>query len=51
VDAAAIADARVDPDGVKAGETGSNKYRLEFTPIDAVKPETPEYDLTKRRED
>jgi hypothetical protein len=43
----AIADARVDPDSVKAVENGTNKYRLEFTPLGAVKPETPGYDLNR----
>jgi hypothetical protein len=43
----AIADARVDPDSVKASETGTNQYRLEFTPIGAIKPETLDYDLNK----
>jgi hypothetical protein len=44
---AAIADARVDPDSVKAREIGTNKYRLQFTPIGAIKPETLDYDLNK----
>jgi hypothetical protein len=43
----AIADARVDPDSVQAREIGTNKYRLEFTPMSAIKTETPEYDLNK----
>jgi hypothetical protein len=43
----AIADARVDPDSVKARETGANKYRLEFMPAGAIKPETLDYDLNK----
>jgi hypothetical protein len=43
----AIADARVDPDSVKAAEIGTNQYRLEFTPIGAIKPETLDYDLHK----
>ncbi|MDR1127697.1 MAG: hypothetical protein LBL20_00150 [Treponema sp.] len=43
----AIADARVDPDSVKAREIGANQYRLEFTPIGAIKPETLDYDLNK----
>jgi hypothetical protein len=43
----AIADARVDPDSVKARETAPNQYRLEFTPIGAIKPETLDYDLNK----
>ncbi|MDR0637591.1 MAG: hypothetical protein LBG27_01590 [Spirochaetaceae bacterium] len=44
---AAIADARVDPDSVKARETGTHKYRLEFMPMGAIKPEALEYDLNK----
>jgi hypothetical protein len=32
---------------VKARETGANTYRLEFTPIGAIKPETLDYDLNK----
>ncbi|GHU01866.1 hypothetical protein FACS1894147_02560 [Spirochaetia bacterium] len=44
----AIADARVDPETVKATVPG--KFRLEFTPMAAVKPEILEYDLTKGRE-
>jgi hypothetical protein len=47
LDRVAIEDARVDPDTVKARETGPNKYRLEFTPIGAIKPETLDYDLNK----
>ena len=43
----AIADARVDPDSVKARETGTHKYRLEFTPLGVIKPETLDYDLNK----
>ena len=43
----AIADARIDPDSVKAREVGVNKYRLEFTPAGAIKPETLDYDLNK----
>ncbi|MDR3356035.1 MAG: hypothetical protein LBO04_02495 [Spirochaetaceae bacterium] len=45
----AIADARVDPDSVKAYRTGPGKFRLEFKPMARVKPETLEYDLTKGR--
>ena len=45
----AIADARVNPDSVKAYQTGSGKFRLEFTPVNAIKPETLEYDLAKGR--
>jgi hypothetical protein len=43
----AIADARVDPDSVKARKTGTNKYRLEFVPLGAIKPETLDFDLNK----
>jgi hypothetical protein len=46
---AAIADARVDPDSVKAYRSAPGKFRLEFTPVSAVSPETLEYDLTKGR--
>jgi phage baseplate assembly protein W len=47
---AAIADPRVDPDSVKARQIASGKFRLEFTPLAAVKAETLEYDLAKGRE-
>jgi hypothetical protein len=43
----AIADVRVDPETVKAYQTAPGKYRLEFTPVSAVTPETPDYDLNK----
>jgi hypothetical protein len=43
----AVADARVDPDSVKAREIGTNKYRLEFTPLGVIKPETLDFDLNK----
>jgi phage baseplate assembly protein W len=43
----AIADPRVDPASVKARETGSGTFRLEFTPLSAIKPEILDYDLTK----
>lgn len=46
----AIADARVNPDRVKAYQRASGTFRLEFTPMSAVKPETLEYDLMKGRE-
>jgi phage baseplate assembly protein W len=46
----AIADPRVDPESVKAYQTGTNKFRLEFTPVGAVTTETLEYDLNKNRE-
>jgi hypothetical protein len=45
----AIADARVNPDSVKAYQSTSGTFRLEFTPMSAVKPETLEYDLMKGR--
>ena len=48
---AAIADARVNPDSVKAVERTPGKFRLEFTPMSAVKPEILEYDLTKGKEE
>jgi hypothetical protein len=41
----AIEDSRVDPATVKATRTGGGKYRLEFTPLAAIKPEVLEYDL------
>ena len=44
----AIADARVNPDSVKAYQTAPGKFRLEFTPMGAVKPETLDYDLLNR---
>jgi hypothetical protein len=44
----AIADPRVDPATVKASElSGDAKYRLEFTPVAAVEPETLDFDLAK----
>jgi hypothetical protein len=46
----AIADMRVNPETVKAYEITPGKFRLEFTPLGAVKPETLDYDLTKGRE-
>jgi hypothetical protein len=46
----AIADARVNPDTVKAYQTASGTFRLEFIPMSAIKPETLEYDLMKGRE-
>jgi hypothetical protein len=46
----AIADVRVDPDAVQAHQIGANKYRLEFTPMTAIKPEVLDYDLRKERE-
>jgi hypothetical protein len=41
----AIADARVDPDSVKASQVETYKFRLEFTPVAAVKAEVLEFDL------
>ncbi len=46
----AIADRRVNPESVKAYQLSSGKFRLEFTPMGAVKPETLDYDLMKGRE-
>jgi hypothetical protein len=46
----AIADARVDPESVKAYQVAPGRFRLEFTPEGAVKPETLDFDLTKGRE-
>jgi hypothetical protein len=43
----AIEDPRVDPASVKAVRTGEKQYRLHFTPLGAVMPETLDYDLTK----
>jgi hypothetical protein len=43
----AIEDPRVDPASVKAVQTGEKQFRLHFTPLNAVTPETLEYDLTK----
>jgi phage baseplate assembly protein W len=45
----AIADARVNPDSVKAYQITTGKFRLEFTPMSAIKPEVLEYDITKER--
>jgi phage baseplate assembly protein W len=46
----AIADARVKPESVKAYRIANGKFRLEFTPLKAIKPETLDFDLIKRRE-
>ena len=46
---AAIADARVNPESVKAYQTAPGKFRLEFIPVSAVKPETLDIDLTSER--
>lgn len=43
----AIADPRVDPASVRAVQTGEKQFKLQFTPLNAVTPETLEYDLTK----
>jgi hypothetical protein len=43
----AIEDRRVDPASVKAARVGEKRYRLNFTPLNAVQPETLEYDLAK----
>jgi phage baseplate assembly protein W len=47
---AATADPRVKPESVTAYRTAPGKFRLEFTPLSAVKAETLDYDLAKRRE-
>jgi phage baseplate assembly protein W len=47
----AIADARVNPETVKAYRTAPGRFRLEFAPVGAVKPETLEYDLMKGKEE
>jgi phage baseplate assembly protein W len=46
----AVADARVDPESVKAWQTALGRFRLEFAPVGAVKPETLDYDLVKGTE-
>lgn len=43
----AIADPRVDPTTVSAEERSDGKYRLVFTPVSAIEPETLDFDLTK----
>jgi hypothetical protein len=48
---AAVADIRVNPESVKTYQTAPGKFRLEFTPMNAVKPETLDYDLVKGREE
>ena len=45
----AIDDPRVNPESVKACRVAPGKFRLEFTPLNAVKPEVLDYDLAKRR--
>jgi hypothetical protein len=44
----AIADARVDPVSVKAEKTGAGKYRLYFTPLGSINPETLNFDLGEK---
>jgi hypothetical protein len=46
----AEADARADPESVKAWQTAPGKFRLEFTPVGAIRPETLDYDLVKGRD-
>jgi hypothetical protein len=41
----AIEDPRVDPVTVKASVLTDGRFRVEFTPLSAVKPEVLEYDL------
>lgn len=43
----AIADPRVDPTTVKAEKVSAGRYRLEFTPVAAVDPETLDFDLAE----
>jgi hypothetical protein len=43
----AIAAPRVDPASVKASVIASGRFKLEFTPLAAIKPEVLAYDLTK----
>jgi hypothetical protein len=38
---------RVDPDSVKAEQVAQGKYRLTFTPLGIVTPETLDFDLTQ----
>jgi len=40
-------DPRVDPLSVSARRLGTGRFRLEFRPLNAVSPETLEYDLTE----
>jgi hypothetical protein len=42
----AIADSRVDPASVKAWVIAPGKFRLEFTPLSAIRPEILDYDIT-----
>lgn len=46
----ATEDPRVNPETVKAYERLPGKYRLDFTPLGAIKPETLDYDLLKGKE-
>jgi hypothetical protein len=46
---AAAADARVDPELVKAWKTGFGKFRLEFTPLGVISPEVLDFDLGGQR--
>jgi hypothetical protein len=46
----AAADMRVNPESVKAYRVTPGRFRLEFAPLNAVKQETLDYDLTKGRE-
>jgi hypothetical protein len=41
----AIADPRVDPESVQATMLAPGTFKLEFTPLSAIKPEVLEYDL------
>ena len=43
----AIADARVDPTSVKARKIEAGKFRLDFTPLGVIKPETLNFDLER----
>jgi hypothetical protein len=43
----ALADPRVDPMSISARRKDGKKYRLEFKPVGAIKPEVLEYDLSK----
>ena len=45
----AVADTRVKPESVQSYQKPDGEFRLEFTPLGAVKPETLDYDLAKRR--
>lgn len=45
----AFEDQRVDPLSISAQQKSDKKFRLEFTPLGAVSPETLEYDLLKEK--